>query len=1835
MQFSQLAQQISVELADDNVSSDEITNCLRSFCLRNADQPRAAIEVASALHSYFLAVQEALPNLHVASKSLLFAKRLSQLPLNTPDPALRYGEFLFLQRANHAQNVHFLPIFDFSDPTSSPLDTPQIASCLVVIWLARSLSNYIPSNPLTPQSIQPKEYLPIHLILSELSSWSKNPNNPQILKNEITDLGFSKWLTFITEQMALNQGSEHQKPYLDCVLEAAQYLIKVDADIARSEEGRTPQEGKKISPLTYPRDFTLRNLLKSHWFSATPFEIKSLKDILTNLDEPAFDLNAPIKRNPPIKPDLYETIILGLALATGHSVAEVLNFSVNCQAERTGNRFATDFFQVESVKVGSGGKREPWVFRNIQNTGPNDLISLPLPASLSRAIIKTLYITSVTRFEHLLPLSHIPWVDRCNLIIERELSIKSESESERTRLMVRDFLARQLFHSTTNEAIVRLLCDQSTNQEGNKLRQQVSLSHYIDIQYSSVWDIYKKACSPLFTFKNLPDSIEKRKDANFNPAKHALTPEQFTSVSETMRERIANTYEQNDLIKSHNAMAEYTLFMLVASTGHRKSKTPFYYPWDICLEERLAFISDKQLIGAEARIVPLPQVVINQYCAYIDHLNALLHKLSDPEFSDVKNHVQTLLSSFRPINTRSTVVLSLIDPQYSQFFRIARNNQPQTISTSRFHEIIRDESTLLSPPSISTLGFRNALSDYLWKRLESGTEVQAWLGHATELHSFGEASTWSMVNLANKIRPHIETYLKERGMIFATSRLTKNKNPTVYENSGRPSIKMGHASYEGRALSKKFASIRAQKVLLKLLPEELIEWQQNSNPSGEERIKKALEIDTALYDRIEKEFILQLGGDRPALTKVKQTLAEKIKEFSSQGVKVTTPKVNLFRADPGPLSINFSRHLRIANEMRRRWVSNELGQGLGRGADADPHPIKRLAQIAISLVVFDATLDPMRVKALTLAATSKDGLQIHPNTLTLRAPIRTSRDVYDWLILPSPITTALIFGILNARKKITRISDDSSKEAEDTEQTENSVLKTENTLWKSITKEIGEILNRMQPQSKTGTARTLDELCQIFRPWWHLRLPGSTYAVSIGDYVGPAPSRSSEESLFAAQEPTPFVKQATPALSRVSIATSRKSINDCINEIFSRSDVAISRTSRQNLRRELNRPYEPVLLHFIDEQPIIRHALGFINYLLDVGGPSQSILKFSSIRTYYSNVMPTLIDEWWDHDFTEWTGDQFDQAYADIFKLNHEKMTPANEVNTSTLIALRQFHRYLRDSADVAFSSFLFRQNPQPSQRRSDILTQSAIEHAIDDIHNDVTIPDLARAQSESLIAFAAGYGLRNSEAIAIKANSFLSNTDPNHGLRINGNNIADIKTAASRRVIARPLMSKLLEKIAFKTFTRAQISKKRGVATSANPALITIKEADMAWDKARLSQRCIASLRRAAASNATVLHTLRHTFATAVMLELFGPKTDPSAIVDPSTKHIDQGLTFQACTTARRRLLGTMHLNSDITDMLQMPANWPFGVDSAAQVIGHSDVSTLLNYYFHGACILLAEQTHGYSKNESLQDSRMALILGIDRSAIIYRRKNTKTPLQTHNKDFSSSSPIEQLLCIDFKKLLVRSKPVKIRKQKTPPLKPDAIPWATLDDLLMDRAEYKYSLESMKNRTQSICDDSEISERFVKVYTGIVEDSGFDDFEFKNSELTERMPKHSKGVSRSRQERRKCLHMLEDTCFKKPSLLAELKLLTKIWVDRIDPKNEWLVLKNASEGRAFVSFCKALNISISPKIGPDLLAALEEISTLMGQDPDEGTPDGDHLNALVTLVQVYEAKNYAIAPPD
>lgn len=48
-----------------------------------------------------------------------------------------------------------------------------------------------------------------------------------------------------------------------------------------------------------------------------------------------------------------------------------------------------------------------------------------------------------------------------------------------------------------------------------------------------------------------------------------------------------------------------------------------------------------------------------------------------------------------------------------------------------------------------------------------------------------------------------------------------------------------------------------------------------------------------------------------------------------------------------------------------------------------------------------------------------------------------------------------------------------------------------------------------------------------------------------------------------------------------------------------------------------------------------------------------------------------------------------------------------------------------------------------------------------------------------------------------------------------------------------------------------------------------------------------------------------------------------------------------------------------------------------------------------------------------------------------------------------------------------------------------------------------------------------------------------------------------------------------------------------------------------------------------------DYHAALADITALMASDPAPGTPKGDRLDVLATLVQAYEARHFPIGAPD
>lgn len=58
--------------------------------------------------------------------------------------------------------------------------------------------------------------------------------------------------------------------------------------------------------------------------------------------------------------------------------------------------------------------------------------------------------------------------------------------------------------------------------------------------------------------------------------------------------------------------------------------------------------------------------------------------------------------------------------------------------------------------------------------------------------------------------------------------------------------------------------------------------------------------------------------------------------------------------------------------------------------------------------------------------------------------------------------------------------------------------------------------------------------------------------------------------------------------------------------------------------------------------------------------------------------------------------------------------------------------------------------------------------------------------------------------------------------------------------------------------------------------------------------------------------------------------------------------------------------------------------------------------------------------------------------------------------------------------------------------------------------------------------------------------------------------------------------------------------------------------------------------MNINPiRTDADYREALREVSALVDLDPEAGTDDGDRLEVLATLVEVYESKHFPIEPAD
>ena len=302
--------------------------------------------------------------------------------------------------------------------------------------------------------------------------------------------------------------------------------------------------------------------------------------------------------------------------------------------------------------------------------------------------------------------------------------------SRRLDLKVRDELARSIYQASSSAFLVETL----TNPVDEDKFGADSSAYYLDRLNLRTLDTYKAACKNIFGKHGFP----KKFDAFFRSEdRFAVRTEEHQSISSLLLARIEEATASKDPVVYHNALSRYLLMLLVVATGHRKSTTPFFFPWDVLDEEKLAVISDKQVVGSESRFIPLPAWLSNMVVEYRHHLLRLA-SLLQARHPRVAGSILSMLHVKANISHgggRKTEGGEEAANRIGMFFTIDGQGHASTLATA-------DLEAGYGPVCRKSIGeFRSCIANSLWSQGLSGFQVEAFLGHNGDLHMFGESSS--------------------------------------------------------------------------------------------------------------------------------------------------------------------------------------------------------------------------------------------------------------------------------------------------------------------------------------------------------------------------------------------------------------------------------------------------------------------------------------------------------------------------------------------------------------------------------------------------------------------------------------------------------------------------------------------------------------------------------------------------------------------------------------------------------------------------------------------------------------------------------------------------------------------------------------------------------------------------------------------------------------------------------------------------------------------------------------------------------------------------------------
>lgn len=1601
---------------------------------------RQLVSFLQELRPRFEALAQALPNV---SSTIARLSRLSTLRLSEArgsPSVINTSVFKLSPRAASfaAWLAHQLQQPDIS---VDQLKNPVYLDAVAVLWLHSVAIRNFGDPPL--EGSLPNHPYPDRVI----TSLQKSRNLPGAL-----DSGYLSWIESVKQH---SPGSE---------------LISLFKSLRVVEERAFEQLGPGQS--RPPPRLDERGLSTAHWYHPRPAELKKLQEFINRELDPQHHTRY-----------RHEAGLIALSIATCRDVHSLLRWKFHdLEDDDVGeNRFRL------SVRPTRYGNRLFAEWHKIEHGVRSAVASVRLPHVLSKWLISLHPGVGTQRLYRLLPVTAgSDWAKQAYECLAQELNCTPA----RAELITRDLLVRLLYERTTNSALTRFWRSDALNQIERVDR--VALSHYLQPSGHRADISYDQAlCDALGVSEKWPMANVK--------VQLGSAPLSEGWVRHILKELTTATNLASDPIDRHNAVAHLSLFVSILGTGHRRSTSPFPFPWDFFPSERLVFICDKMVTGSEARFVPLSPTVLSYLEDYAAHLIQLAGEISLPTATRTYARNTADLLGFCQDPPSSIKSLDFV-PHAGTFFLLKKDGTVtrKPLTTNGLDTYIKQ----LTNATQTVRRLRTTIGQNLWEQGCSGRVIQAFLGHQPELHVHGPASTWSVMDVAQKLSPAIEQYFQRN--LELSPRPVKTWQPTRYRPSLQafahdPEHEIFAPGYEGRHRENEWAQQRARSVIRRELSEYLL---STTTASG-------IRIDSSERKRLEERVRQELGSDPIGQKKVNAELEKQLDRLRGHpDSQIEVVERAFYLSAPGPIDIGFSRNLTLALSLRTIWADT-VGTSVGRPRF---DPTERLAQLTISLACFDGVIAPENLKGLVLAAAAGD-YEVHGQHITLRCNIVTHTHDHEFCTRPGYASSALILG-----------SSDHPSDA--------------SVEWTEIETRVCEILTKITRLEST-TKWSIARLCLVMQPYWLLHLPGAMYSVAIGESKGPAADERAEAQLHGKELPSDL-SAASSSSTRIQTQKSSKSLVLAgLRKLFTNARGILERGERRRvvqrakLRAGLRSSLAQEILHLGQDTQIVGLLLSFIGRLLESGGPRKAVLALSSIETYFSSIAQELLEHAWDFDFESAEPEELQTLFEKIA----DRVSPKCRD-----VVLNLFCNHLRDELAIPYFSSRWFSPREPVRVRASLALPAHVTRAIGSLHRQKS--EAAR-HAAVFLAIAHGYGLRRLEVFGLSESQFDAVSPM--CLSVRKTQIADLKTRAGRRVIAKTMATAAIDSHIKQAVTLARTTNRDTGFIFESPT----RDNHIAKVNPIVAQATEA-LRHATGSLSVVPHSLRHSFATLVGLAMMAPEKGSGRHLEAlAAKFLSESYSYQART------------------LLCIPKDWPFGVDALAMALGQTTPSTLLNVYFHASHLVIADRCEALQPRHITQ-VRLSTMLAKERTAL--SKLGKRLTASQDGQSFDSMAVVHALI----RRLDSDDTPPVTKEHELGSSSPDR--WELFFRALVYRLEGDRSLEEMRDYLiEGLGVSTEVADKTISVYEELVLESAMDDFEPDSSSLVEPVTSHRVGVVRSGIEREDFVARVQAWTLSDLNNATRLRNLMHNWKERVKADNPAIVCRNESELNEALSILRAL----------------------------------------------------------